>query len=1362
MIRLLLLVIPLISVKISAQVWESFESPTPPTGWVASSSSEIQTTERRSLHGERSLEWSWTEGSAKLDYSGAIGHQNQGYRVFSFWVYLEQAMPDAQLRFDFTSNDQAVTGFDFNLNFTGWRTAFVPFNDMDGTASAAMNGLRIELSGNNIPETGTILLEQVVFSKTMDSRHQYEDLQVPFVRQGQTKTHWEPRVNEWGRDPLTHFSPSQIEIDGADSLTSSWHNFLTTPIAVNENAMQQIEDEINAFGLHMADDGIRGNHIFYAPYPGLAYPPDLRQQVDSTGKAHDLRRFGNLQLRIARSFHNTNNPDYREQLAEWFLWTSKHLLDQGWAAGSSQGTVHHLGYQTRETFDASFLMCDLLHEHDLLAETRSAIQWYLRAGQLLETEVEPNIDYYNTNARGQLLSLLMETDPELRAAWVMAFAENLSTTLATVTPSDGLGLKPDGTAFHHNGHYPAYSFSAFNTLGDIFKLLLDTPFQPTDEAHIAFRKGVLAQRIYSQTFDWPIAISGRHPFNFNFSSTQNAFAALIEYPHPESGLHPDPEAAAAYLRLWGNPGGELGSMISEAGIEAEQLDGMWSFPFANHAVVRRDNWMASMKGFSKYVWSSEIYSADNRYGRYQSNGPIEILYEGGRSASGFREAGWDWNRLPGATGVHLPFELLDSPRSGTLMRRSDETFAGSAVRDDKDGIFGVILHEDFFGDGLRARKSVTVIGDILIALGSGLESTDTDHHLETALFQNALTHPNQPHFANNTSNAITGMDIDDHVQIDNGYWLVDTLGTGYWLSPGSELRWHRKFQESRHNKTRAVTTGPFSTAWLDHGKAPDNASYHFIVSPGTTPQAMQELSTEMANPATAPYRILEQSRKLHAIQSNIDGALYISAFEPVEELDIPMIESINTPLLMVVETSNNRMHIAVTNPDLNPSPSGHPPAPVEFSVKGRWEPVEVSGILYWHDQGNTTLIVPTRMGMTYDLELRPTDAEQSLIDLPVNESIESPVLKQENPASLELSWSIQETSEESLGWIVERITPGSGGFQPIHIFDRSQTRWVDPEMSVGQLAAYRLRHWNSDGISVAGNVIPVYLDAGTQLSYDFRNLDSLDPLWDAGWDSFGINNYAEDLYLTSDGLRLVDNDPTLPAGITLDFQPGPVGSVSTVAGVTGLSNYLVNLSVSDAEGRLSEIQLTSRTQGFIESGDRIDFTDSSWDITAGPPRLLQIEWEPQNENELKLTTRYFGLTDDADQELTRIIPLNSAPESVTLQVGFGTAVGRNGIIRSLQIAVSNPSDTIPWHAFTTAEGTDWNLRSTSNDSLILEWASQVSPLDYGLELHAEKSTDLIEWSDVELLENSPIQLSLPSGSTQQYHRFRLVNNTDNQ
>ena len=53
----------------------------------------------------------------------------------------------------------------------------------------------------------------------------------------------------------------------------------------------------------------------------------------------------------------------------------------------------------------------------------------------------------------------------------------------------------------------------------------------------------------------------------------------------------------------------------------------------------------------------------NFYGRYLAHGSLQIMT--GKpdemvtfKTSGWQEAGFDWNRIPGATSIHLPFEQL--------------------------------------------------------------------------------------------------------------------------------------------------------------------------------------------------------------------------------------------------------------------------------------------------------------------------------------------------------------------------------------------------------------------------------------------------------------------------------------------------------------------------------------------------------------------------------------------------------------------------------------------------------------------------------------------------------------------------------
>lgn len=104
----------------------------------------------------------------------------------------------------------------------------------------------------------------------------------------------------------------------------------------------------------------------------------------------------------------------------------------------------------------------------------------------------------------------------------------------------------------------------------------------------------------------------------------------------------------------------------------------------------------------------------------------------------FVPEGWDWNRLPGTTTIHLPFELLDSPLKGTTMARSKENFSGSTSLDGKNGMFAMKLMErdyENFTPDFVARKSVFCFDNRMVCLGTGITNSNTEYPTETTLFQ---------------------------------------------------------------------------------------------------------------------------------------------------------------------------------------------------------------------------------------------------------------------------------------------------------------------------------------------------------------------------------------------------------------------------------------------------------------------------------------------------------------------------------------------------------------------------------------------------------------------------------------------------
>lgn len=241
------------------------------------------------------------------------------------------------------------------------------------------------------------------------------------------------------------------------------------------------------------------------------------------------------------------------------------------------------------------------------------------------------------------------------------------------------------------------------------------------KGHKNFKKAFLTTRLYSQLLDYGFGNSGRHPLEDNsINSLKNPFLLMARSGNPEETSDIDKEIASAYLRLWGE-GDSINKELFEKkyAVTADILPGYHVLPYAATSIHRRKDWAAIIKGYSKYVWSSEIYVDANRYGRYQANGSIQINNKGGDIASGFKQEGWDWNRYPGTTIVYLPFKELE-PNTPLLMYRSNETFAG-AVRMGDNGVFGMKLNESKgsnadgpernigFSGKLKANKSVFLL-----------------------------------------------------------------------------------------------------------------------------------------------------------------------------------------------------------------------------------------------------------------------------------------------------------------------------------------------------------------------------------------------------------------------------------------------------------------------------------------------------------------------------------------------------------------------------------------------------------------------------------------------------------------------------
>lgn len=505
------------------------------------------------------------------------------------------------------------------------------------------------------------------------------------------------------------------------------------------------------------------------------------------------------------------------------------------------------------------------------------------------------LDTWHTLLIPKVVAALLPEKETEQMCQMKQLSEWLSTSLC-FTPGTLGGIKVDGTAFHHGGFYPGYTTGALGAVGSYIGFTLDTPYQISPTGRKVFRTALEGMRNYCNLQEWSPALGGRHPFSGRMEKSDiEAFAKLALAEKPERKEF-DPQLASDYLRLQttSTPSGEF--FRSKGCQPASNPEGFFVLNYGSAGIYRYQQYMITLKGYNTDVWGAEIYQKDNRYGRYQSYGAVLIMGNGhpvSRKGSGFKEEGWDWNRMPGTTTIHLPFELLDSPLKGTNMARSKENFSGSTSLEGKYGMFAMKLMErelKNFTPDFVARKSVACFGNRIICLGSGISNSNVNYPTETTLFQCALPAKYQP------------------AVLEDSCTLKDPFGNYFYIQKGKSHQ-TEGLQHSFHNKSRKATEGKFLTAWIDHGKAPQNAEYEYLILLRPTEKERKE--------ARQSYIIKQQDCQAHIVFDKLTQVTACSFFESYQNTQAELIQQADAETLVMYKKNESGIQLSICSPNLN-------------------------------------------------------------------------------------------------------------------------------------------------------------------------------------------------------------------------------------------------------------------------------------------------------------------------------------------------------------------------------------------------------------------------------------------------------------
>ena len=881
--------------------------------------------------GAHSLQWTFAPGSV-LAMKRDLGFEKKDptgkdlyMSAFIVWVYNEQAQ-DKTIEFEFLKDGRKCTSFPFGINFTGWRAAWVCYErDMQGTPEEGMNELRIVA-----PDVkGELFIDHLITASKVDARQQTADLQVPFVNP-ETNSHWLLIYKQSLLKPDIELTPvGDTQKQEMQLIEKRFRDMVYTPAKLSVKEIENIRKAYDFYGITYTNGKVTGTPIFMVR-ASEAYErmmPNWNKDL-FTELGVEMRAYFDLMKRVAVAYNNASQEEVKTEMRTKFLAMYDHITDQGVAYGSCWGNIHHYGYSVRNLYLSYFLMKDVLRQAERLNEAEATLRWYAITNEVYKKPQGNGIDMdaFNVTAPGRITSILLMEDTPEKLQYLQSFSRWID---YGCRPSLGLSgaFKKDGGAFHHRNNYPAYAVGGLDGATNMIYLFSRTSLAISQLAHQTVKDVLLAMRFYCNTLNFPLSMSGRHP-DGKGKLIPIQYATLAVAGTPDGKAAFDADMAAAYLRLISEPspsGTEpeympqttkaeehrLAKLLLDKGFHPEpDPQGNLALGYGGVSVQRRSNWAAVVRGHSRYLWAAEHYLGADLYGRYLAHGSLQLFTAApGKTVtlatSGWQQEGFDWNRIPGVTSIHLPLDQLqakvynvDTFSGMEEMLYSDEAFAGGLSQQRTNGNYGMKLHEhDKYNGSHRARKSFHFFGGTIICLGSDIENTNQEFPTETTLFQLAVADK-------------AGHDY-WKTYAGNGKTWVDHLGTGYYVPVAAQFE--KNFpQRSKMQNTGKDTQGDWVSLVVNHGKAPQGASYEYAILPQTDAATM----TAFAKKPT--YRVLQKDRNAHIVQSPAERTTSYVLFE-TPKAPLPaagLLLKADTTCLVMVREEKGKVLLTVAQPDL--------------------------------------------------------------------------------------------------------------------------------------------------------------------------------------------------------------------------------------------------------------------------------------------------------------------------------------------------------------------------------------------------------------------------------------------------------------
>lgn len=933
--------------KLNAQTF-NFEETTVPSGWTAVSGGSLSLSTEHYKEGVQSLCWE-TNGKAVLTFTFSAFTASTGNSAL-LQIYTPELTNDT-LVVEFLNNANVRRTANYLLNYKGWREFNRAYTEYITNVSFTVTSVRMTLkpvsTGNRKIYFDQINLNESTAASRIMGSQWLLDKQYFTANNNQLNLFANPV-------DIPVVNPNSAELTALTALRNELKRTPATGTSTNLNLAKNFATGMNI--TRNPDGTVRGNSM------------DMSATALTTSVVTDY--VNKLEILAADGLKNTATLTLFRDLLD-------HLMDQGFAEGVSF-SIRSNDYTASRNIPSKLLnllpACTPQQQEEVL----KLVRWISYYGMMYEP-----VNTYLQSLNSDVLYLylphmmgvaLFQQDDAVAVRELKAFKRFLERNTEYV-PGGGDVLKPDGTGFHHATHYNNYMYS-YQTWAEYIIYLKGSPFRINQSAYERFKKAVLAKYTMAtldlnNTRHYANTLAGRNPFasGLQLYFSRTLFESLIETGGDILGTAIDEDLAASYNFFFKS---------TKYSVPQKSYEGFHQFNYSPMGIYRKANWVATMRAPTTKFWSAEIYSGENRFGRYQGHGALEITYSGTVANSGYpgngTGGGWDWNVVPGTTTVHYTSWQEMMPNKNTTDRFDQYTktknFSGALSWGDC-GIFATDFDQgDTWGSqrftptNLVFKKSMYAFDNMIISLGSDISSSGTYSSsmiTATNLFQNLISSASGAMILNGAEitrpNTVTLPSGQDN-------WMLTPQGTGYFIPQGNdEIKLIHDTQKSPYETgsdyASPVTSANAAKAYINHGLKPAGKKYNFVVVPGTTSAEMQNLSAQMANNGGSVYQIHKQDQYLHALTYLPKNITAYTFFGASFNLTFGLVKSSTGEHLLMhrPDEVTGRQYFAASNPNLKPVNDAvygwkSSASQATLTISGEWLPLQESDGVQFHAPSN--------------------------------------------------------------------------------------------------------------------------------------------------------------------------------------------------------------------------------------------------------------------------------------------------------------------------------------------------------------------------------------------------------------------------